>query len=105
MIAGRLNEVVKIYNVESTVNDYGERIEEYVLSMTTRARVDFNSSNRTNENDEIVYNYQKTFNVRSYVPVTDTSHIEWQEKMYRVLSVEKRREYNDIVVIAELINE
>ena len=105
MIAGRLNEVVKIYNVESTVNDYGERIEDYVLSMTTRARVDFNSGNRTNENDEIVYNYQKTFNVRSYVPVTDTSHIEWQEKMYRVLSVEKRREYNDIVVIAELINE
>lgn len=105
MIAGRLNEVVKIYNVESTVNDYGERIEDYVLSMTTRARVDFNSGNRTNENDEIVYNYQKTFNVRSYVPVTDTSRIEWQEKMYRVLSVEKRREYNDIVVIAELINE
>ncbi len=105
MIAGRLNEVVKIYNVESTVNDYGERMEDYVLSMTTRARVDFNSGNRTHENDEIVYNYQKTFNVRSYVPVTDTSHIEWQEKMYRVLSVEKRREYNDIVVIAELINE
>lgn len=105
MIAGRLNEVVKIYNVESTVNDYGERMEDYVLSMTTRARVDFNSGNRTNENDEIVYNYQKTFNIRSYVPVKDTSHIEWQEKMYRVLSVEKRREYNDIVVIAELINE
>lgn len=105
MIAGRLNEVIKVYNVETTVNDYGERIEDYVLSMTTRARVDFNSGSRTNENDEIVYNYQKTFNVRSYVPVTDTSHIEWQEKMYRVLSVEKRREYNDIVVIAELINE
>ena len=105
MIAGRLNEVVKIYNMESTVNDYGERIEDYVLSMTTRARVDFNSGNRTNENSEIVYNYQKTFSVRSYVPVTDTSHIEWQSKMYRVLSVEKRREYNDIVVVAELINE
>lgn len=105
MIAGRLNEVVRIYNVESTVNDYGERIEEYVLSMTTRARVDYNSGNRSNENSEIVFNYQKTFNVRSYAPVVDTSHIEWQDKMYRVLSVEKRREYNDIVVIAELINE
>lgn len=105
MIAGRLNEVIKVYNVETTVNDYGERIEDYVLSMTTRARVDFNSGSRTNENSEIVFNYQKTFNVRSYVPVTDTSHIEWQEKMYRVLSVEKRREYNDIIVIAELINE
>lgn len=105
MIAGRLNEVVKIYNVVSTVNDYGERVETYSLAMTTRARVDFNSGNRTNQNDEIVFNYQKTFNVRSYVPVYDTSHIEWQGKMYRVLSVEKRREYNDIVVVAELINE
>ena len=105
MIAGRLNEVVKVYNVTTTNNDYGERVEEYVLSAITRARVDFRGGQRSAENDEIVYNYQKTFNLRSYVPVVDTSHIEWQGKMYRVLSVEKRREYNDIEVVAELINE
>lgn len=105
MIAGRLNEVVKIYNVTANVNEYGERVEEYVLAMTTRARVEYNTGGRQNENDEIVFNYTKTFNLRSYVPVFDTSHIEWQGKQYRVLSVEKRREYNDIVVVTELINE
>lgn len=105
MIAGRLNEVVKVYNVNSTINSFGERLEEYVLTMTTRARVEYNTGGRQNENDEIVFNYTKTFNLRSYVPVVDTSHIEWQSKMYRVLSVEHRREYNDIVVVTELINE
>ena len=73
--------------------------------MTTRAKVEYNTGARTKENDEIVFNYQKTFNLRSYVPVVDTSQIEWQNKRYRVLSVEKRRENNDLIVIAELINE
>ena len=103
--AGRLNEVVKIYNVESTINQYGERVEDYVLTKSTRAKVEYNTGNRRNQNDEIVFDYQKTFNFRSYAPVCDTSHLEWQGKQYRVLSVEKRREYNDIIVVAELINE
>ncbi len=105
MVAGRLNEVVKIYNLTTSINEYGERVETYTLTMTTRAKVEFNTGSRSNENDEIVFNYQKSFNLRSYVPVVDTSQIEWQSKRYRVLSVEKRREYNDIVVIGELINE
>ena len=105
MVAGRLNEVVKIYNLTTSINEYGERVETYTLTMTTRAKVEFNTGSRSNENDEIVFNYQKSFNLRSYVPVVDKSQIEWQSKRYRVLSVEKRREYNDIVVIGELINE
>lgn len=105
MIAGRLNEVVKIYKLETTINDYGERVEDYVLAYTTRARVEFSSGNRSNENDEIVFNYYKTFNVRSYVPITETCQIEWQDRRYRILTIERRREWNDIIVQTELINE
>lgn len=105
MIAGRLNEVIDIYQPVETVNDYGERETTYTHSYTTRARVDYNTGNRLNENDEIVFNYYKTFNVRSYVPVSETSQIEWQEKRYRILTIEYRREYNDLVINTELINE
>ena len=105
MIAGRLNEIVSIYKPVQNINEYGEHVETFVLEYTTRAKVDHNSGNRSNTNDEIVYNYQKTFNVRSYVPVLDTYQIEWQGKRYRILSTEKRREYNDIIIHAELINE
>lgn len=105
MIAGRLNEVVSIYSPTETVNEYGERETTYTKTYTTRAKVEYQSGNRRNENNEIVFDYTKRFNFRSYVPVKETSQIEWQGKMYRVLTVEHRREYNDIMVNTELINE
>ena len=105
MIAGRLNEVIKVYDAQETVNEYGERSVEYVYRYTTRARVEFNTGNRLNENDEIVFNYNKTFNVRAYVPIVETSQIEWQGRRYRILTLESRREYNDKVINTELINE
>lgn len=105
MIAGRLNEVVNIYNPTEVVNEYGERKTDYILAYTTRARVEYSAGNRINENDEIVFNYTKTFCVYPYVPVTETSQIEWQKKRYRILTIEVRREYNEMIINAELINE
>ncbi len=105
MIAGRLNEVVKIFQPQETVNEYGERTTEYVEEYSTRAKVEYNTGNRANENDEIVFSYFKTFNFRSYVPLAETSLIEWQGKRYRILTVERRREWNDIIVNTELVNE
>lgn len=105
MIAGRLNEPIKIFHPTVKYNEFGEANEEYKEVYTTRANVDHNSGARTVENNEIVFDYTKTFNVRSYVPVTDADRIEWQGKMYRILTTQQRREYNDIMITAELINE
>lgn len=105
MIAGRLNEPIKIFHPTVKYNEFGEANEEYKEVYTTRANVDHNSGARTVENNEIVFDYIKTFNVRSYVPVTDADRIEWQGKMYRILTTQQRREYNDIMITAELINE
>lgn len=105
MIAGRLNEPITIFHPTIIYNEYGEANEEYKEVYTTRANVDHNSGARTVENNEIVFDYTKTFNVRSYVPVTDADRIEWQGKMYRILTTQQRREYNDIMITAELINE
>ena len=105
MIAGRLNEVIDIYSPNENVNEYGERTTEFVKTYTTRAKVEYSNGNRANENDEIVFNYSKRFFVRSYVPVTETCQVEWQKKRYRILTLEYRREYNDIIINTELINE
>lgn len=105
MIAGRLNEPIKVFKAVETLNEYGEKTTDYVLVDETRARVEWNSGNRDVENDEIVYNWTKSFTVRSYVQVEETGIIEWQKKRYRILSIEKRREWNDQLVMTELINE
>lgn len=104
-MAGQLNEIIKIYRSEEIVNDYGERVNDLVFVTSTRAHVEYSSGNRTNENNEIVYNYTKNFYVRSYVPITDTTIIEFNEKKYRILTYDRRKEHNDIKIVTELINE
>lgn len=104
MIAGRLNEVIKIFSPITTRNEYNEQLTEMQETYTTRAKVDNTSGNRANENNEIVFNYSFQFNVRLYVPVTEHDEIEWQGKRYRILTIVERREYNDKVIQAELIN-
>ena len=43
MIAGRLNEAIKIFHPTIIYNEYGEANEEYKEVYTTRAKVDHNS--------------------------------------------------------------
>lgn len=68
MMAGQYNEPIDIYRSQEVENDYGERVIEEVWICSTRAKVEYTSGTRTNENNEIVYDYTKTFYVRSYVP-------------------------------------
>lgn len=103
--AGLLNEIIDIYTLSATVNDYGEREETYMKTYTTRAAVNNDGGVRNVVNSEIVFPYTKSFIVRYYVPVGDTNQIEWQGTRYRVLSVEKRRAFNDILIRTEIIND
>ena len=105
MMAGQYNELIKIFKSIENENDYGERIIEEKYICQTRAKHEETSGTRKNENNEIFYDHKKTFYIRSYVPITDTSIIEYDEKKYRVISINKRKEHNDIQVVTELINE
>lgn len=105
MQAGRLNEIIKIWSKTTRINEYGEAVDEYDKSYITRAKVDHKSGGRSVENNEVFYSYYKTFNVRFYVPILDTDRIEYQGHLYRILSTEHRREYNEIIINTELINE
>lgn len=104
-MAGRYNEIVRIFDVFQVKNEYGENTQEWREIMRTRAAVEWSGGNRAVENDEQLHTYTRRFILRSYAQVTDTSQIEWQGHRYRVLSIERRREYNDIVVTGEQVNE
>ncbi len=105
MKAGILNEIINIYTNIQQLNRYGEVIDAPVLKTTTRANVSWNTGTRSVENDEKVYGYTKTFTVRSYVDISNTDIIEWQNMMFRIISIENRRGYNGKIILAELINE
>lgn len=104
-MAGQYNEIINIYKSIETENEYGEREITTEFVFRTRAKHEATSGTRQNENNEIVYDHVKTFYVRSYVPITDTSIIEFDDRKWRVISIEKRKEQNDIKIVTELINE
>lgn len=103
--AGLLNEIINILSPTYTINEFGEKVQTYSVTYTTRARVDNNGGARNTENNEIFYAYQKTFTVRIYVPVTEFDLIEYQNKRYRIITIDKRRDYNDMIIITELVND
>lgn len=103
--AGLLNEVIKILEPTSTINEFGEKVQTYNVKYTTRARVEHNNGTRSNENNEIFYSYQKTFTVRSYVPVTEFDLVEYNSKRYRIITIDDRiKVHDDKLLITELIN-
>lgn len=105
MMAGQYNEPIKIYSVEEILNEFGEREFQYTLTYNTRAKFETYNGSRTNENNEIVYTHNKTLYVRSYVPINDTSYIEYDDAKWRVINIEKRKDYNDKVITVEKVND
>lgn len=57
MRAGLLTEIITIKRAVITKNQYGEDVERWDTVATTRARVMQTTSNRTIENDEVVYDF------------------------------------------------
>lgn len=69
-------------------SDYGDISTSYQMVHSTRAKVEHSLGKRTIQNEEIFYDYSKTFTVRIYVDVLDTDRIKYGNKFYRVISIE-----------------
>jgi len=105
MRAGLLTRPITILTPETTINEFGEQVQEYKLKYKTRARVLHDSGSRDIMNGEIFYPYRKSFDVRSYVPVNEFDIIEFEDKRYRIITIDNRIEHtNDKVIVTELIN-
>lgn len=105
MNAGKLKHRIEIFSPHLTTNEVGEQVNEFILKNTTKANVINNSGSREIENDEIVYNYTKTFEVRIYVDVDEFDRIKFQNKFYRILNIDTNDELQQITIQTELVNE
>ena len=101
--AGRLNEVVEIYDVVTDRNAFGEDEMNMTNIYTTRAQVIYSGGSRVNMNSDMLVPYSKRFVMRIYVPVSETSWIKWKDRFYRVTSIEESREYQEKTVDTQLV--
>lgn len=105
MKSGILKDPIDIYKSKITTTEYGDSSVIYELYYSTRARVQYNSGSRVNENSEIFYPNVKTFIVRHYVPVEEPMRIKYDGKYYQIESINKDEDYHNIVITATLVNE
>lgn len=104
MRAGLLKEPITILQPHIITNEYGEETTEYLHKYATRARVTHSGGNRV-ENIEIYLNDYRDFQIRIYVDICDYDRIEWDGKQYRILSIDRNKEQQNITIKTERVND
>lgn len=106
MESGLLKDIITFQEMTVTTDEYGHEITTFTDAFTTRADVIWNNGNRIVSNEEIFYENTVSFVVRYYCPVEDTMIIVYQDKKYRIISINPDKElYRNKTIISELINE
>jgi len=103
--AGKYRYDVEVYSPENAKSSVGSNMTTWTKVYTTKADVRFNSGNRSVVENEVFYDYSKVFILRMYVPIGDFDRIKFDGKYYRVINIDRRKEYHDIEVLAELVND
>lgn len=105
MNAGLLKDRIDILEQKISKTPFGDTRITYEPKYSCRAFVQYANGNRIVDNDEIFYSVDRTFIVRHYVPIVDTDMIVWNDKRWRVLSIDRNHQLNNIVINTTLVNE
>jgi SPP1 family predicted phage head-tail adaptor len=105
MRAGLLSEDVTFEQQSINKGEFGATNVSWQPFKNTKARVTYNSGNRTNDVNEVFFAYEVVFTIRIYHQIDENMRIIWQGKKYRILSIERQKAQQQIVIKAELINE
>lgn len=105
MNGGRLKYQIIIQKPTIIKDGFGANSIEWEDEITTRADVTNITGNRTVENDEIIYTYNKDFIIRIYHQIDETYRIIWNNKKWRILSIEPDVYRQYLTINTELINE
>lgn len=104
MNSALLKHPIDIYELRTIKSEYGTITQHYERKCSTRAHVIFNSENQVVSEGEIFYPINRTFVIRSYVPVVETDQIVFEGKKYKIISINKNEYHGNIEVIGNLIN-
>ena len=104
MDSARLIHPIEILGLTTVTTQYGNNKSSYTPKYNTKAHIIFNSESMVTSEGEILYPTNRTFVVRAYVPVIETDRIRWDNKEWKILTINKNQYYNDIEIITTLVN-
>lgn len=106
MEAGLLSEIIYIKSrTYDDNNGFNEQVEKYVDYLKCRAQVKYSSGKREIYNNELVVAYSPTFVIRKHYKIDETMKIFYNDKVYRIVSIEPDSKKQCQYIITELINE
>ena len=96
MESRRLKESIEIYSIPVEDTPYGQINEVTpIFKYETRAGVIFDGQARVASEGEIFYPTDRTFVVRSYVPIVERDRIKWDDKWWRIISINTNKYFHD----------
>lgn len=69
------------------------------------SRVNYNSQRMTARNGNYVLTSSVTFTIRYYPDITEYNRVKWEDRQYRINSIERYPERNEMRINADLIDE
>lgn len=105
MQAGLLNRQIEVYKPVTLTNTVGSTTTTWTKVFETRASVRQTGMSRGQQVNEIFYPTTKEFIIRSYHHIDEFYRIKYQNNFYRIVSIDRRRETNDILIISDIVNE
>jgi SPP1 family predicted phage head-tail adaptor len=103
--SGQLTEILKFYKVVETQSGSGYKHTDEVFMFQVRAERTKNKENYLVDADELFHLSQLTFRLRYRKEIDETNIVEYEGQRYRITSLDKYKEENQLTIILSKINE
>lgn len=103
--SGLFKEKIDIMIYTPSLNEYGETVNTLQKVRSTWAKVSHLAGSRIVRNEEIQYPYSKQIYVRYHVKITEDNLIRWNDHLYRILSIDRDKDLQQIGLNCEVVNE
>lgn len=105
MQAGLLKEWITIEEESIIRDEFGGQIKEWIEKIKTRARIQFKSGDQVLENREEIHTVTNVVTIRYRPGISRQMRLKWGSEKYRILSIDRNRTEQSLVIKCELINE
>lgn len=103
--SGKLTEILEFYQVVETQSESGYKSTKEVFMFKVRAERLKNNENYVVDADELFHSSELRFRIRYRKEIKETDIVVYEGQRYRITSLDKYMEDNQLTIILAKINE
>lgn len=103
--SGHLTEILKFYKIVETQSGSGYKDTSEVYMFQVRAERLHNKETYLVDADELFHSSELTFRIRYRKEIDETNIVEYEGKRYRITSLDKYMDDNQLTIILSKIND